>query len=398
MFQSVINDYQAPGVEGDFASTNPYATVLAGPGSLVSPKGGVRVGRFVWVGPQGQVSASFVAGYQIGFLGRNMQGLITEFLGESTMGVPEGFMITLFNGGDFWAKFPAGATPGGYVYADPNDGTPLYAATNAAPTLGTATAQSGSTISSATTTAASDVITITTITHGNLLIGDVITDTASPGTAIPPGTTIVNQLTGPAGGAGTYTMSAVAVEADAAFAAKTTSGQMLVTAVADGSLNQGDVFSGTDVIAGSAVLGQTAPFSGTASILTGALSALVVTAVQANTDLLRVGAVLPAIPALGIAAGTTISAQTVGTPGAAGTYTLSAAGTVGAGVAVTTADSLGGTGLYQITPAAQNFGAASALETITVAGTAQATGFRVRGTYTTGQTPANGGIWKISTL
>lgn len=393
-FQSVINDYQAPGVEGDFASTNPYATVLAGPGSLVAPVGGVKVGRFVWVGPAGQVSASYVAGYQIGFLGRNQQALITDFLGESTLTVPEGFMITLFNGGDFWAKFRAGATAGGYVFADPNDGEPVYSATNSAPALGAATAQSGSTISSATTTAASAVLTVTTITHGNVLIGDEVVDTGAPGTYITVGTTIINQLTGPAGGAGTYTMSAPAASAGVAFAAKTTSGEMLVTAIASGSLNQGDIFSGTNVIAGSSVLSQVTPFSGVGSLATSTV--LTVTSVTPGTDLLRVGAI---VVMLGVAAGTTISAQTSGAPGGVGTYTLSAASTITqAGVPVTTADSMGGTGLYLISPAGQNFGASSAAETITVAGTAQATGFRVRGTYTAAQAPANGGIWKISTL
>ncbi len=35
------------------------------------------------------------------------------------MVVPSGFMVTGFNGGDFWANFPAGATVGGFVFADP---------------------------------------------------------------------------------------------------------------------------------------------------------------------------------------------------------------------------------------------------------------------------------------
>jgi hypothetical protein len=380
-FQATIQDYQAPAVQGDFASTNPFSSVLAGPGALIAPAGGLIVGNFAWVGPLGQVSQSFVAGYQLGFCGRNEQALIVEYLGQATLLIPAGFMVNLLNAGDFWALFPGGATVGGYVFADPNDGTPLYSASTSAPTLGTATAQSGSTISSATTTASSAVLTVTTVTNGNLFPGDVVSDTGTPGTYITAGTTILNQLTGTPGKAGTYTMSAVSASAGAAFAAKTTSNQMLVTAIADGSLNVGDVFSGTDVIAGSAIISQIAPFSGVASIITGSLSTLVVTSVTPGTDLLRVAAKLPAIAGLGIAAGTTISAQVSGTPGGVGSYTLSAAGTVGAGVPVTTEDSLGGTGVYTITPTAQNFGASSATETITVAGTAQSTGFRVAGIF-----------------
>jgi hypothetical protein len=380
-FQSVINDYQAPAVKGDFASMNPFASVLAGPGGLVAPAGGLIVGNFAWIGPNGQVSQSYVSGWQVGFLGRNMQALITEFLAEGTMIVPEGFMVTLFNEGDYWTDFPAGGTVGGYVFADPNDGQAVWSATNSAPTLGTVTAQAGAAISSGTTDGTTDVLTVTTVTAGILSPGDSIT-----GTGISAGTTIVNQLTGTPGKAGTYTLSSISTaESNEAMTVK--SNKLLVTAVADGSLNFGDVISGTGIVAGTAIEGQATPFSGVGSIITGSLSALVITSVQPGSDLLRVGVALPAIPGLGIAAGTTISAQTEGTPGAAGTYTLSAAGTVGAGVPVTTDDSLGGTGLYTISGAPATAGTASAATTVTVQGTAQATGFRLRGTFSP---PASG--------
>src|SRR5271165_1094575 len=147
MFQTQINNTQAPGIAGDFASTNPFASVLAGPGALVAPAGGLLVGNFCWIGPAGQVSQSFVSGYQLGFVGRNEQALITKFLGESTLVIPAGFMVNAFNAGDFWAKFATGATPGMKVYADPNDGAPI--AGNSTPTLGTVTANSGFNASSA---------------------------------------------------------------------------------------------------------------------------------------------------------------------------------------------------------------------------------------------------------
>lgn len=374
-FQSVINDYQAPAVKGDFASMNPFASVLAGPGGLVAPAGGLIVGNFAWVGPNGQVSQSYVAGWQIGFLGRNMQALITEFLAEGTMIVPEGFMVTLFNEGDYWTDFPAGGTVGGYVFADPNDGQAVYAPTNSAPTLGTGTATAGATISSGTTDGTTDVLTVTTVTHGVISPGDHVT-----GTGIVAGTTVLNQLTGTPGGAGTYTLSTIP-SAESNEAMVFTSPKLLVTAIANGAFTPGDVLSGTGVPSGTAILSQEAPFSGVASILTGALSTLVVTSVQPGTDLLRVGVALPAIPGLGIAAGTTISAQVSGTPGGVGSYTLSAAATVGAGVPVTTDDSIGGTGLYTLSTGPIAAGTASAPTTVTAVGTAQATGFRLRGTF-----------------
>lgn len=379
MFPNRVNTNQAPGVLGDFASTNPFASILAGPGALVAPKGGLKVGNFAWVGPQGQVSQSFVAGYQIGFLGRNMQALITKFLGEDALVVPEGFMVTLFNEGDFWALFEAGATVGQLVFADPNDGAPLAGAT--APTLGAGTATAGYTGTGTVNTTA--VITINTVTHGVISPGDSIS-----GTDIPSGTTILNQLTGAAGLAGTYTMSAAATGSAGPEAIVVTSPKLLVTAIASGSFNFGDVISGTGVPAGTTIQGQAQPFAGVGTI-TGTTT-LTITSVQAGTDLLRVGAT---VTGAGIPAATTISAQTSGTPGGVGVYTLSAASTNAAGVAVTTTDSAGGTGFYSTSNGPIAAGTASAPTTVSVAGTAQATGFTVRGTYS----PAANEIGKIST-
>jgi hypothetical protein len=364
-FQSVINNQQAPAVQGDFASTNPFASVLAGEGALVAPPGGLIVGNFFWVGPNGQCSQSFVAGYQIAFLGRNEQALITEFLGETTLVVPEGFMITGYNVGDYWAKFPAGATVGQNVYADPNDGTPLAGAT--APGLASGTATGGFT-GTGTLVNASTTLTVAAATTGILSPGDTIA-----GTDIPAGTVIVAQLTGTPGKVGTYQMSAAATgTVGSAEAITGTSSLILVTAVTEAGFTAGDTITGTGVAAGTTLTGQAVPFKGVATLATS--TALTVTSVQPLTDLLRVGAT---VVGNGIPAGTTISSQTSGTPGGIGVYVLSAASTVTqAGVAITTGDTAGGTGLYS-TDTSQEFTSA----TITAAGTAQTTPFKVRGTY-----------------
>jgi hypothetical protein len=386
-FQRTVNDQQAPAVQGDFASTNPFANILAGPGALVAPATGLIVGNFAWVGPQGQVSQSFVAGYQIGFLGRNQQALITQFLGEATMLVPEGFMVTLFNEGDFWALFPAGATVGQNVYADPNDGTPVAGAS--APALGVGTGSAG--FSGTATLNGTTTLNVTAVTHGIVSPGDVVADSTTPGN-IPAGTIIVSQLTGTAGGVGTYQMSQVGVAA-VGDTVTTTSEFALITAIASGAFNLGDVFTGTAVAAGTAIVAQATPFSGVATLASS--TALNVTAVQPGTDLLRKGAT---VIGNGIPASTTISTQVSGTPGGVGVYTLSAAATItAAGVPITTSDDEGGTGLYTFSPTPQTFGAAAAPETLTVAGTAQATPFKVRGIYSPGTgTLAGGQLAKIS--
>ena len=50
-FQKQVNLTPAPAVAGDFASTNPRASVPAGPGGLVAGLTGVIVGQFAWVDP-----------------------------------------------------------------------------------------------------------------------------------------------------------------------------------------------------------------------------------------------------------------------------------------------------------------------------------------------------------
>lgn len=383
-FQSTVNANQAPAVEGDFASTNPFSSILAGAGAHVAPAGGLKVGNFAWVGPLGQVSQSYVAGWQIGFLGRNEQALITKYLDRSSMVVPAGFMVTLFDSGDFWARFAAGGNVGDTIYADPNTGAPLSGPTP--PTLGTGTASAG--FSGTATLNGTTTLNVTAVTHGIISPGDLVADSTTPGN-IPGNTTIVQQLTGIPGGVGTYQMSAVGVAA-VGDTVTTTSQYMLMTAIAAGSFNLGDVFSGTAVAAGTAVIAQATPFAGVATLASN--TTLVVTSVQPGTDLLRKGAT---VVGLGIPANTTISTQVSGTPGGVGTYTLSANATVTqAGVPITTSDSFGGTGLYTISPSPQTFGAAAVPETVTVAGTAQATGFKMRGAYS----PAANELGKISSF
>ncbi len=239
-FQKTINNTQAPGVAGDFASTNPFSSVLAAPGALVAPAGGLVVGNFAWVGPAGQVSQSFVSGWQIGFLGRNEQALITEFLGEYSMVVPEGFMVTLFNGGDFWAYFADGATALATVYADEDTGAPQMQATN------TVTGSVGFT---GTASFATDVMTVAAQTAGSIIqVGDVVTSAGVTG-----GTTILEILSGAPGAVGSTYLLSTTPGTIATQAATTASATLNVTAVLTGGLSVGDIITGTGVTAGTSI-------------------------------------------------------------------------------------------------------------------------------------------------
>lgn len=244
-FPNKVNSLQAPGVLGDFASINPFSSVLAGVDAFVAPVGGTPVGWFTFINPTTlQLSQQYASGDLVGFVMRNQQALITQYLGEESLVIPEGFMVTAMNGGDFYAYFADGATAGQTVYADENTGAPVAGSTS---TSGTATAGFTGT---ATVVANSNVLTIVAATDGILSIGDVIT-----ATGVPAGTTVTGLLTG-TGGVGTYTMSANATTTEASAEAITTTSTVLnVTAVAAGTFSQGDPISGTGVTSGTTITG-----------------------------------------------------------------------------------------------------------------------------------------------
>lgn len=125
-FQKTLNRDLPVAVEGDFASTNPYHTMLAGEGKLKAGANGVTVGRFAWADPAtGLVSNATVTDGLLGFVHRDNTALLTQYLAEATLLIPAGFGVTLYDGGDFWARFAAGATIGQKVFASDTDGSVL---------------------------------------------------------------------------------------------------------------------------------------------------------------------------------------------------------------------------------------------------------------------------------
>lgn len=192
-FQAAVNIQPAPAVEGDFASANPYATMLAGPGGLVAGANGVTIGQFAWATAAGVISNAWSAASKIGFIDRkNNMGLITTFLASNGAVVPAGLAVTADIGGDFWDKFAAGAAIDQKVYAYYADGTSYAAAT------GTPPVNAGITANTATNT----TLTVTANTGLPIVVGQPVS-----GSGIPAGAYISALGTG-TGGAGTYTLSA----------------------------------------------------------------------------------------------------------------------------------------------------------------------------------------------
>lgn len=200
-FQKTVNAQPAPAVEGDFASANPRRTLLAGPGALTAGAL-LLVGRFAFARNDNGVTNNAHPGVacRFGFVQRDQIALITAWLGSDTMQVPAGVECSLFDGGDYWARFAGGAAIGTSVFADFVTG------------LCSTTIPAGA---SFTGVIAANVLTVSALT------GTVKPGAPLSGTGVTAGSIIGPQLTGPIGGAGTYT---VAGTTTAASTAMTTTG------------------------------------------------------------------------------------------------------------------------------------------------------------------------------
>jgi len=214
-FQQTVYTRQAPAVAGMFASDNPREFYPGGPNGLVAGSSGVTIGNFAWVqstyldwdsGPS--IVNNFGFGAPIGIVHRNQVGLITTFLSEAGMGIPQGCNVSVMANGDIWLK-NAGSNqcvPGMKAYATLSSGAVTF---NYSGTPTVAASQN----SGASITAGSGAVTTGTIVGNVLTTGASVTNTIYPGAIVTgsnvtTGTYIVAQLTGSTtGGAGTYAVN-----------------------------------------------------------------------------------------------------------------------------------------------------------------------------------------------
>lgn len=302
-FPSFVNTNNPPGIAGNFASMNPRANVVAGPGALRAASGASFYGRknpivgnFAWV-LAGLAYSEKPAGtnLQFGFVANEGQTIIVEFLAQSRLAIEGGFPVTLFTRGDFWAV-PRAATSGNIaagatVYANPEDGSVTDDTTHFSAT--------------GVQVAASSTLTVSAVTKGKLLIGDIVL-----GTGVDAGLTVTAQLTGAAGAAGTYTVS-------------TTTG-FASTTITAANVNTGFTFL-TGYDADAAFTGEIAADTGvlTVSVLTGTI----LTA-SGGVDGMNLNGT-------GVPANLFILSQLTGPAGGEGTYLLNYQGAAVASVAMT---------------------------------------------------------------
>lgn len=210
-FQTQIYDQPVIGFAGDRASNNQYASYDAGPFGLVSGASGATVGRFAWAVPPLDTNGaptivnSFGQGNVAGLVPRFMQGSNATYLSNAGMTVLPGYQIILITGGDFLAlnEGTTQAQRGMKAYADVQTGKVSFAAAGSPATGASATASSiAASTASVTGSITGNLLNVTAVGAGVLYPGATIS-----GTLVATGTRIIGQLTGAAGGIGTYTVS-----------------------------------------------------------------------------------------------------------------------------------------------------------------------------------------------
>lgn len=254
-FQTSVAVQPAPAVLGDFADSNPRASVQAGPRGLVAGSLGVYVGRFAWLSKSSldgdnapSVVNNFGSGPVAGLVHREQQGLITTYLQQSGLIVPAGFPITVLSAGGIWIKND-GATAvqaGMKAYANFADGKATFAATGAASTA-SATGSIAAATGSFTGSIADNILSITAVSSGTAVKGGLLS-----GTNVATGTRIVSQLTGTAGGIGTYVVS-IPNQTVASTTISETYGTFTAASALSGLFVVGSVLSGSGVTAGTTI-------------------------------------------------------------------------------------------------------------------------------------------------
>jgi hypothetical protein len=198
-FQTHVTVQPAIGVAGDFASGNPRFSVIAGAGAFVAGALGIYVGRFAWasmldVDSEGApaILNNFGAGPVTGFIHREQQALITEYLQEASMKVPAGFAVTAMNGGDFLVRNDGAAQGliGMKAYANLADGKVTFAPTGSPAGGGTSTASTIAAGNSSWTGSIND--NVLTISGG--ITGTIYNGTSVAGAGVASGTKIVEQI------------------------------------------------------------------------------------------------------------------------------------------------------------------------------------------------------------
>lgn len=293
-FPQIVNGEQAFGQAGDFSGHNPRTSVLPPVVSgFVAGANGVTVGRFVWSDVNG-VCNNTGAGAPTGFIHRQWNALITQFLGRTSYVVPTGFMVNPFSDGEFFCVNDGAITTavGMKAYADNGTGKVTFNVTGTPPTSASVTGSVAPNVftgavaaNTATGAINATVLTVSAVGAGSVLgAGETVS-----GTGVATGTVITGQLTGTAGGTGTYSVNISQTVASTALTMS--GGGLTVSAVTTGTVAVGQVLTGTGVPAGETITAAGTGTGGTGTYVVSSSTVVASTALTANNSTLTVTAV-----------------------------------------------------------------------------------------------------------
>lgn len=243
-FPTQVNVQAAPAVVGDWCDRNPRYFVDAGAGAFVAGTSGVLIGRFAWADSSNLTVSNFGAGAPTGYVHREQQALITNYLADNSMMIPPGMGVTLTSSAGVWALNAGASTSaiGQTAFASNSTGQVQFGSN------WTGASVTGSIAANVVTgSIAGTTLTVSAVTTGVLTVGQGIS-----GTGVTAGTTITALGTG-TGGTGTYTVSVSQTVASTTITGS--GGTLTVTAVGSGVIGLGDALSGSGVTAGTAVTG-----------------------------------------------------------------------------------------------------------------------------------------------
>lgn len=331
-FPRQVNVQAAPAVLGDFCDSNPRSTVDNGAGGFVAGPNGLAVGLFAWADVTNTLLNNSGSGAPTGFIHRDQQALITAFLGDDSLVIPQGYQATAFNAGGFWV-LNAGSTTsaiGQSAYANNANGSVSFGTAGSPPTqasvTGSIAVNSGSTstiaLNSVVGSISGTTLTVTAVNTGALAPGQTLS-----GTNADPATAIVSQTSGTTGGVGVYVVS---VSQTLASTTLTSSGGTLtVGGSVTGVFLVGQTLTGTSVAAGTTITNAISGTGGAGTYAVSIAQTTASTAITASGGTLTVTAVGSGALALndtisgaGVTAGTYISGFITGT-GGNGTYAVS---------------------------------------------------------------------------
>lgn len=210
-FPSQVGVLPAPAVAGDFCDTNPRYSVDAGAGGLIAGPGGLFIGRFAWASYTYVDSDNAPAavnntgtGLPTGFVHREQQGLITQYLASNSMFLPQGFGVTLMSAAGLWVvnSGTTVALPGMFAFARFADGLALFGAGGTVGSTGIGSISINGSIGAGVSTfngsINGNILTVFGTATQFIPAGAIL----SAGTAVPSGTFIVSQISGVTGSAG----------------------------------------------------------------------------------------------------------------------------------------------------------------------------------------------------